>query len=179
MSFPRNKVFKGHSLPYGTLVGASYELRQCYYYLGYKNDHDMPELPNLPADVEETDSPEDVLENRDILKLLHAVLDTLTPRQAKVLKLRFGIDVHTDYTLEEVGQVFDLSRERIRQIEAKALKSLRHPSKSSDLRMAFDLDERARSNMLRLRREAIEYEVKRQEALHHAKLRKAQRDAHT
>lgn len=178
MAFPRNKVFKGHSVPYGTLAGASDELRQCYYYLGYKNDHDMPELPSLPADVEEPVTPEDMLESRDIIKLLHAALDTLTPRQAKILKLRFGIGVHTDYTLEEVGRVFDLTRERIRQIENKALRHLRHPSRSSDLRMAFDLDERARANMLRLRREAIEYEVKRQEALHHAKLKKAQRDAH-
>jgi hypothetical protein len=178
MTFPRNKVFKGHSVPYGTLAGASYELRQCYYYLGYKNDHDMPELPSLPADVEEPVNPEDVLESRDIIELLYAALDTLTPRQAKVLKLRFGIGVHTDYTLEEVGAVFDVTKERIRQIEAKALRHLRHPSRSSDLRMAFDLDTRARANMLRLRREAIEYEVKRQEALHHAKLKKAQRDAH-
>jgi DNA-directed RNA polymerase sigma subunit (sigma70/sigma32) len=125
------------------------------------------------VDVDEPVRPEDVLESRDILKLLHAALDTLTPRQAKVLKLRFGIGVHTDYTLDEVGAVFDVTKERIRQIEGKALRQLQHPSRSADLRMALDLDARARANMLRLRREAIEYEVKRQ-----ATLKKAQYDPH-
>jgi DNA-directed RNA polymerase sigma subunit (sigma70/sigma32) len=55
------------------------------------------------------------------------VLDTLTPREAKVLRMRFGIEMNTDHTLEEVGKQFDVTRERIRQIEAKALRKLRHP----------------------------------------------------
>ena len=55
---------------------------------------------------------------------------TLTPREAKVLRMRFGIDMNTDHTLEEVGKQFDVTRERIRQIEAKALRKLRHPSRS-------------------------------------------------
>ena len=59
------------------------------------------------------------------------MLDTLTPREAKVLRMRFGIEMNTDHTLEEVGKQFDVTRERIRQIEAKALRKLRHPSRSS------------------------------------------------
>ena len=61
---------------------------------------------------------------RDVTK---EVLDTLTPREAKVLRMRFGIEMNTDHTLEEVGKQFDVTRERIRQIEAKALRKLRHP----------------------------------------------------
>ena len=62
------------------------------------------------------------------------VLDTLTPREAKVLRMRFGIEMNTDHTLEEVGKQFDVTRERIRQIEAKALRKLRHPSRSDKLK---------------------------------------------
>ncbi|HLT91271.1 MAG TPA: RNA polymerase sigma factor RpoD [Woeseiaceae bacterium] len=64
----------------------------------------------------------------------HAVLAGLTPREAKVLRMRFGIDMNTDHTLEEVGKQFDVTRERIRQIEAKALRKLRHPTRSDQLR---------------------------------------------
>ncbi len=64
----------------------------------------------------------------------HEVLDSLTPREAKVLRMRFGIEMNTDHTLEEVGKQFDVTRERIRQIEAKALRKLRHPSRSERLR---------------------------------------------
>lgn len=62
------------------------------------------------------------------------ILNTLTPREAKVLRMRFGINMNTDHTLEEVGKQFDVTRERIRQIEAKALRKLRHPSRSEQLR---------------------------------------------
>jgi RNA polymerase primary sigma factor len=62
------------------------------------------------------------------------ILDSLTPREAKVLRMRFGIEMNTDHTLEEVGKQFDVTRERIRQIEAKALRKLRHPSRSERLR---------------------------------------------
>ena len=68
---------------------------------------------------------------RDVTK---EILDTLTPREAKVLRMRFGIEMNTDHTLEEVGKQFDVTRERIRQIEAKALRKLRHPSRSEKLR---------------------------------------------
>ncbi|MDP1708458.1 MAG: RNA polymerase sigma factor RpoD [Gammaproteobacteria bacterium] len=67
------------------------------------------------------------------------VLEGLTPREAKVLRMRFGIDMNTDHTLEEVGKQFDVTRERIRQIEAKALRKLRHPSRSEQLRSFLDL----------------------------------------
>lgn len=66
------------------------------------------------------------------------VLDSLTPREAKVLRMRFGIEMNTDHTLEEVGRQFDVTRERIRQIEAKALRKLRHPARSDRLRSFLD-----------------------------------------
>jgi RNA polymerase primary sigma factor len=66
------------------------------------------------------------------------ILSTLTPREAKVLRMRFGIEMNTDHTLEEVGKQFDVTRERIRQIEAKALRKLRHPSRSEHLRSFLD-----------------------------------------
>ncbi len=65
-------------------------------------------------------------------------LSGLTPREAKVLRMRFGIDMNTDHTLEEVGKQFDVTRERIRQIEAKALRKLRHPSRSDQLKTFLD-----------------------------------------
>jgi len=68
------------------------------------------------------------------------VLDNLTEREAKVLKMRFGIDMASDHTLEEVGKQFDVTRERIRQIEAKALRKLRHPSRSEHLRSFLEND---------------------------------------
>jgi RNA polymerase primary sigma factor len=68
------------------------------------------------------------------------VLSGLTPREAKVLRMRFGIDMNTDHTLEEVGKQFDVTRERIRQIEAKALRKLRHPSRSDQLRSFLEID---------------------------------------
>ena len=66
------------------------------------------------------------------------ILDSLTQREAKVLRMRFGIEMNTDHTLEEVGKQFDVTRERIRQIEAKALRKLRHPSRSEHLRSFLD-----------------------------------------
>ena len=68
------------------------------------------------------------------------VLDTLTSREAKVLRMRFGIEMSTDHTLEDVGKQFDVTRERIRQIEAKALRKLRHPSRSERLKSFIDTD---------------------------------------
>ncbi|MBL6751318.1 MAG: sigma-70 family RNA polymerase sigma factor, partial [Nevskia sp.] len=68
----------------------------------------------------------------------HQILASLTPREAKVLRMRFGIDMNADHTLEEVGKQFDVTRERIRQIEAKALRKLRHPSRAIHLRSFLD-----------------------------------------
>ena len=69
------------------------------------------------------------------------VLESLTPREAKVLRMRFGIDMNTDHTLEEVGKQFDVTRERIRQIEAKALRKLRHPTRSDKLKSFLDSED--------------------------------------
>ena len=69
------------------------------------------------------------------------VLESLTPREAKVLRMRFGIDMNTDHTLEEVGRQFDVTRERIRQIEAKALRKLRHPTRSDKLKSFLDSED--------------------------------------
>ena len=74
------------------------------------------------------------------------VLDSLTSREAKVLRMRFGIDMNTDHTLEEVGKQFDVTRERIRQIEAKALRKLRHPTRSDNLRSFIDVEETSSSS---------------------------------
>ena len=86
--------------------------------------------------IEDTsvESPIDSATTESLRETTHAVLAGLTPREAKVLRMRFGIDMNTDHTLEEVGKQFDVTRERIRQIEAKALRKLRHPSRSEQLR---------------------------------------------
>jgi len=92
--------------------------------------------------IEDTsvESPIDSATMESLRETTHSVLAGLTPREAKVLRMRFGIDMHTDHTLEEVGKQFDVTRERIRQIEAKALRKLRHPSRSEQLR-SFLMDD--------------------------------------
>jgi RNA polymerase primary sigma factor len=80
------------------------------------------------------ESPLDSATVESLRETVHGVLSQLTPREAKVLRMRFGIEMSTDHTLEEVGKQFDVTRERIRQIEAKALRKLRHPSRSEQLR---------------------------------------------
>jgi RNA polymerase primary sigma factor len=86
--------------------------------------------------IEDTaaESPLDSATSESLRETVHGVLSQLTPRESKVLRMRFGIDLTTDHTLEEVGKQFDVTRERIRQIEAKALRKLRHPSRSEQLR---------------------------------------------
>ncbi|CAN5153409.1 RNA polymerase sigma factor RpoD [soil metagenome] len=79
-------------------------------------------------------SPIESATSEGLRETTHGVLAGLTPREAKVLRMRFGIDMNTDHTLEEVGKQFDVTRERIRQIEAKALRKLRHPTRSDQLR---------------------------------------------
>jgi RNA polymerase primary sigma factor len=90
--------------------------------------------------IEDThsESPMDTATNEGLTEATRAVLAGLTAREAKVLRMRFGIDMNTDHTLEEVGKQFDVTRERIRQIEAKALRKLRHPSRSDHLRSFID-----------------------------------------
>jgi len=88
-------------------------------------------------------SPADIVTNNDLKERVREVLKTLTPREEKVLKMRFGIDVASEHTLEEVGKDFSVTRERIRQIEVKALRKLRHPSRSKKLQSFFDKEFRA------------------------------------
>jgi RNA polymerase primary sigma factor len=92
--------------------------------------------------IEDTnvESPVENTTNINLMETVRDVLAGLTPREAKVLRMRFGIDMNTDHTLEEVGKQFDVTRERIRQIEAKALRKLRHPSRSETLRSFLDID---------------------------------------
>jgi len=90
--------------------------------------------------IEDTtvESPVDAATSEGLAEAMRGVLESLTPREAKVLRMRFGIDMNTDHTLEEVGKQFDVTRERIRQIEAKALRKLRHPSRSEQMQSFLD-----------------------------------------
>jgi RNA polymerase primary sigma factor len=83
-------------------------------------------------------SPVEAATSEGLREATRDVLSSLTAREAKVLRMRFGIDMNTDHTLEEVGKQFDVTRERIRQIEAKALRKLRHPTRSDHLRSFLD-----------------------------------------
>lgn len=85
-------------------------------------------------------SPADTVANNDLKDRVRQVLKTLTPREEKVLKMRFGIDLASEHTLEEVGKDFGVTRERVRQIEVKALRKLRHPSRSKELETFIDKD---------------------------------------
>lgn len=87
-------------------------------------------LPEDPSNLRPTDLAVQT-SMRDVVK---DMLDTLTPREAKVLRMRFGIEMQSDHTLEEVGKQFDVTRERIRQIEATAIRKLKHPNRSDRLR---------------------------------------------
>ncbi|MEM7193820.1 MAG: RNA polymerase sigma factor RpoD [Pseudomonadota bacterium] len=92
---------------------------------------DFIEDKNIKAPIE-------IATSSGLKNATHEILDSLTEREAKVLQMRFGIGMNTDHTLEEVGKQFDVTRERIRQIEAKALRKLRHPSRSDHLRSFLD-----------------------------------------
>ena len=83
-------------------------------------------------------APDDAAMNEGLREAMHSVLATLTAREAKVLRMRFGVGTHTDHTLEDVGKQFEVTRERIRQIEAKAIRKLKHPSRSQRLRSFID-----------------------------------------
>ena len=100
-------------------------------------DDDDSHLGDFIED-QSTLAPNDAAMYSGLREVTKDVLDTLTPREAKVLRMRFGIEMNTDHTLEEVGKQFDVTRERIRQIEAKALRKLRHPSRSERLKSFLD-----------------------------------------
>ncbi|MDA3912893.1 RNA polymerase sigma factor RpoD [Oleiagrimonas sp.] len=100
-------------------------------------DDEDSHLGDFIEDVN-VDLPVDAATATGLIENVRDILAGLTPREAKVLRMRFGIDMNTDHTLEEVGKQFDVTRERIRQIEAKALRKLRHPSRSEQLRSFLD-----------------------------------------
>jgi len=100
-------------------------------------DDEDSHLGDFIEDVS-TLAPADAAMYASLREATKEVLESLTPREAKVLRMRFGIEMNTDHTLEEVGKQFDVTRERIRQIEAKALRKLRHPSRSERLRSFLD-----------------------------------------
>lgn len=104
-------------------------------------DDDESHLGDFIQD-DNIESPIDCATAEGLREATLEILETLTPREAKVLRMRFGIEMNTDHTLEEVGKQFDVTRERIRQIEAKALRKLRHPSRSEKLRSFLEGDEK-------------------------------------
>jgi len=126
MPRPYGKINKGQTIPYGSMVNAGYELRKAYYYGGYKHDDEFPELPCPPQPTEYV-CPEEELYRKEVSAFVRELLDVLTPRQAKILRFRFGIALNSDSTVEEIAGMYDLTSVRIRQIEAKALRRLLHP----------------------------------------------------
>jgi len=126
----RGKVRRGKTLPHGTLTMSEEDsvVRQAYYFYGYRHDEDIPPLPQVEPDGEVVD-PEEALIKKEEQAYVKDLLDGLTSREAKVLRMRFGIELNCDMSLEEVGRTFDVSKERIRQIEAKALRKLKHPNR--------------------------------------------------
>ena len=102
--------------------------------IGEEGDSHLGDLIEDQSNV----SPSDAVIQGNLQERTAKVLRTLSPREEKILRMRFGMDDGSEHTLEEVGQMFDVTRERIRQIEAKALRKLRHPSRSSKLRLLMD-----------------------------------------
>ena len=112
------------------MIQASYQPLSLEKPVGEEEDSRLGELI---AD-EVIDSPDETVGQRLLVERLEQVLDTLTPREARILRLRFGLQGGRSHTLEEVAQVFELTRERIRQIQKEALRRLRHPSRARLLR---------------------------------------------
>ncbi len=102
-------------------------------------DDDDSHLGDFLEDTQ-TLAPSEAIQNSSLSETVRQVLDSLSPREAKVLRMRFGIEMQSDHTLEEVGKQFDVTRERIRQIETKALRKLRHPSRADKLRSFIEGD---------------------------------------
>jgi RNA polymerase primary sigma factor len=102
--------------------------------IGEEGDSHLSDLIEDRAVV----SPAEAIINVDLKEQTAQVLRTLTPREEKIIKMRFGLEDGSEHTLEEVGRSFAVTRERIRQIEAKALRKLRHPSRSREIRSFLD-----------------------------------------
>ncbi len=123
---------------------------ECSKSLSKKSKHDTEQRTKDPIGDEEDSHLGDFIEDKNAVIPVDAaiqanlketvtrVLASLTPREERVLRMRFGIGMNTDHTLEEVGQQFSVTRERIRQIEAKALRKLKHPSRSRKMRSFLD-----------------------------------------
>lgn len=126
----RGRVLNKHTIPYGTFTkgGEDVEVKSAYYGYGYRRDEDMPPLPQVELDEEVVD-PEEALFKKELHNYIEDLLDGLTRREARVLRMRFGIGTNHDMTLDEIAQAIDVSRERVRQIEAKALRKLNHPDR--------------------------------------------------
>lgn len=157
----RGKVLKGKTLPYGTFTMSEEDsvLRQTYYYYGYRHDEDMPALPHIEPDEQVVD-PEEELWEKEKQAYIKDLLDGLTPREAKILRMRFGIELDHDMSLEEVGSTFDVSRERIRQIEAKAIRKLKHPDRNlREVIYPEDSFYRRKQSETRLRERMFEIEM--------------------
>lgn len=90
--------------------------------------------PDTIEELMEFATAETILEEQEFKTIIQDILDSVTPRESKILKLRFGIGTEKDYSLEEIGKIMDLSRERIRQIESRVLRKMRHPSRSDKLK---------------------------------------------
>ena len=132
-----SRTVRDRTIPYGALASVSQDLKSAYYRHGYLRDDDMPELPCIPMLEGEHVDPLEELHKKEMIALVQEVMETLGPKAIKVLQMRFGIGLTQDYTLEEIGTMFNLSRERIRQIEGKALRLMKHPVRSNRLRELF------------------------------------------
>ena len=132
-----SRTVRDRTIPYGALASVSQDLKSAYYRHGYLRDEDMPELPCIPMLEGEHVDPLEELHKKEMIALVQEVMETLGPKAIKVLQMRFGIGLTQDYTLEEIGTIFNLSRERIRQIEGKALRLMKHPVRSDRLRELF------------------------------------------
>ena len=179
------KMYRGKGLPYGTLADASYELHKAYYYHGYKEDWMMPEIPCPPYEHVECHNPEEELHKKQIVDVVEEVLNGITPREKTVLCMRFGIGLPQDYTLEEIGDRFDVTRERIRQIEAKAMRKMKHPSRVDVFkellgRYETTAEKKAQEESLRTqwqkaREKARQRDAEKKQALLNALLRREQK----
>jgi len=125
----RGQINDGHTVPYGTFTQADSELRHAYYFYGYRRDEDMPALPCSLPELAEEICPEEEMFKKELVQIVQDAVSSLSPRVAKVLRMRFGIDMNTDYSLEEVSRSFGVTKERIRQIQLKGMRLLKHPDK--------------------------------------------------
>ena len=132
-----SRTVRDRTIPYGALASVSQDLKSAYYRHGYLRDEDMPELPCIPMLEGEHVDPLEELHKKEMIALVQEVMETLGPQAIKVLQMRFGIGLTQDYTLEEIGTMFNLSHERIRQIEGKALRLMKHPVRSDRLKELF------------------------------------------